>query len=548
MKSKVSLWLASLLAVLLLVAAGCGGGDDGDDGGEGAQGGGDATITFVWGAEPPSLDPGLATDTTSANVLYNIMDPLVRLEGENLEPAPALAESWTEEEGGKVYVFKLRQDGKWTNGDPVTAEDFVYSWKRTLSPELGADYAYQLYGIQGAQEYNGCEENCDALADQVGVEATDDHTLRVTLTSAQPWFPQLVAHHSFLAVHRATVEQFGEKWTEAANIVTNGPYKLAAWQHESRIDMEKWPEWRDADSVQIQRINGRIITEGTTAVQAFEAGEVDALDSGLIPTEETARWKEDDAYYQSPALGTYYYGFNIKKITDVNQRRAMSLAINRQLIVDQISQAGEVPATGFTPNGIAGFETINPESPWTPAEGDIDQAKQLMSQVQNPVTSVQLFYNNAPGHKEIAEAIQGMWNELGIQTTIKQQEWAQFLEFLGPPPNQQVDVYRLGWIYDYPDAMNGLELWTCDSGNNNTNWCNEEFDQLVTDARSTPDNDERYGLYNQMEEIAFGDDGEMPLIPIYWYTNQTLVSERLRDSFEIDPQTFIHFYKMSVSE
>jgi oligopeptide transport system substrate-binding protein len=295
-------------------------------------------------------------------------------------------------------------------------------------------------------------------------------------------------------------------------------------------------------------VNGRIITEGTTAVQAFEAGEVDALDSGLIPNEEMARWKEDDAYYQSPALGTYYYGFNTKKISDVNQRRAMSLAINRRLIVDQISQAGEVPATGFTPEGIAGSETINPNSQWTPAEGDIDQAKQLMSQVQNPVTNVQLFYNNAPGHKEIAEAIQGMWNELGITTTIKQQEWAQFLEFLGPPPNQQVDIYRLGWIYDYPDAMNGLELWTCESGNNNTNWCNKEFDELVEQARSTPDNEERYDLYNQMEEIAFGEDGEMPLIPIYWYTNTTLVNDRLRDSFEIDPQTFIKFYEMSVSE
>jgi oligopeptide transport system substrate-binding protein len=542
-------WLAALLAILMLVAAGCGGDDD-EEGEEGApaQGEGRDTITFVWGAEPPSLDPGLATDTTSANVLYNIMDPLVRLEGDNLEPQPALAESWEESEGGEVITFTLRQGGKWTNGDPVTAEDFEWSWKRTLSPELGADYAYQLYGIEGAQEYNSCKNNCDALRDQVGVEAVDDRTLRVTLTSAQPWFTQLVAHHSFLAVHRPTVEQFGERWTEAANIVTNGPYKLARWEHEARIDLVKWDQWRDADSVEIEQINGRIITEGTTAVQAFEAGEVDALDSGLIPTEEMARWKEDEAYYQSPALGTYYYGFNTKKISDVNQRRAMSLAINRQLIVDQITQAGEVPATGFTPEGMAGFDTINPESEWTPAEGDMERAKELMSQVRNPVRNVTLFYNNAPGHKDIAEAVQGMWNELGIRTTIKQQEWAQFLEFLGPPPNNQVDVYRLGWIYDYPDAMNGLELWTSESGNNNTNWKNQEFDQVIDDARGTPDNDERYDKYADAEQLMFGPDGEVPLTPIYWYTNTSLVSEKLRDSFEIDPQTFVHFYRMSVGE
>jgi oligopeptide transport system substrate-binding protein len=541
-------WLASLMAALMLAAAGCGGDGD-DDGGGGGTGAGaeGGEITFAWGAEPPSLDPGLATDTTSANVLYNIMDPLVRLEGENLEPKAAAAESWEETEDGKVITFTLRDDLKWTNGDPVTAEDFAWSWKRTLSPELGADYAYQLYGIQGAQEYNSCEKDCDAVADKVGVEAVDEKTLKVTLTSPQPWFIQLVAHHSFLAVHRPTVEQFGKKWTEAANIVTNGPYKLAAWEHESRIDLVKWDEWRDADSVSIEKVNGRIITEGTTAVQAFEAGEVDALDSGLIPTDEMARWKEDDAYYQAPSLGTYYYGFNMKKITDVKQRRAMSLAVNRKLIVDQISQAGEVPATGFTPEGMAGFDTINVDSPWTPAEGDIEQAKQLMSEVQNPVKSVNLFYNNSPGHKEIAEAIQGMWNELGIKTTIKSQEWAQYLEFIGPPPSQQVDVYRLGWIYDYPDALNGLELWTCDSGNNNTNWCNKEFDGLIEQARATPEDDARYDLYKQAEELAWGEEGEMPLIPIYWYTSVSLVSEKIRDTFEIDPQTFVHFYRMKVS-
>lgn len=544
MHRKRWFWLAPLFASLSLAAAGCGGDDE--EAGEG--GAAQDKITFAWGAEPPSLDPGLATDTTSANVLINIMDPLVVLEGDNLEPQPNLAESWEESEGGKVITFTLREDGKWTNGDPVTAQDFEFSWKRTLSPELGADYAYQLYGIDGAVEYNECKQNCGALAEEVGVEAVDDRTLRVTLTSPQPWFVQLAAHHSFLAVHRPTVEQFGERWTEAQNIVTNGPYKLARWEHESRIDMVKWAQWRDADSVEIERVNGRIITEGTTAVQAFEAGEVDALDSGLIPPQELPRWKEDPAYYQSPALGNYYYGFNLKQVTDVNQRRAMSLAIDRQTIVEQITQAGEVPADGFTPPGIAGFETINVDSPWTPAAGDLEQAKQLMAQVQSPVRKVTLFYNNAPGHKEIAQAIQGMWNELGIDTEIRQQEWAQFLEFLGPPPNDAVDVYRLGWIYDYPDAMNGLELWTSDSGNNNTTFANEQFDGLVERARETPDDEERFELYRQMEEIMFGQDGAMPIIPIYWYTNVSLVSERLRDGFRIDPQTFIHFDDLSVSE
>jgi ABC-type oligopeptide transport system substrate-binding subunit len=543
-RRRIVLWLGVLAAGLSLLAAGCGGDDDDGDGGAEAS---EQVITFVWGAEPPSLDPGLATDTTSANILINIMDRLVKLEGADQTPQPNLAESWEESQGGKVITFTLRDDGEWTNGDPVTAEDFEWSWKRTLSPELAADYSYQLYGIEGASEYNECEKNCDALRDKVGVEAVDDRTLRVTLTSAQPWFVQLVAHHAFLAVHQETVEQFGDKWTEPQNIVTNGPFQLARWAHESAIDLVKWDDWRDADSVTLERVNGRIITEGTTAVSAFEAGEVDALDSGLIPTSDIPRFKGQDVYYQAAALGNYYYGFNHKKITDVDQRRAMSLAIDRNTIVQKITQQGEVPATGFTPEGMAGFDTINPESPWTPAAGDIPQAKQLMAKVSKPVRNVTLFYNNAPGHKEIAVAVQSMWKELGITTTIKQQEWAQFLEFLGPPPNKAVDAYRLGWIYDYPDALNGLELWTCDSGNNSTNWCNEEFDSLVEKARATPDNAARYEIYRQLEDVMFGQNGEMPVAPIYYYTSTTLRKTNL-EGFEIDPQTFVDFTKISVAE
>ena len=487
-----------------------------------------------WGTEPPSLDPGLASDTTSANILLNIMDPLVKL-GEDLEPVAAAAESWEVADGTKV-TFTLRDDLTWTNGDPVTAEDFEWSWKRTISPELGADYAYQFFGIVGAADYNGCdpkETDCAALADEVGVNAVDERTLEVTLTSPQPWFVQQAAHHSFLAVHRPTVEQFGDKWTEAANIVTNGPFMLEQWQHNSRIDIVKWPEWRDADSVTLERVNGRMISDGTTAVQAFEAGEVDVLNGGL-PTEEIGRLKETPEYQQYPGLGTYTYGFNVENITDVNQRKAMSLAINRREIIDNIAQADQLPATGWTPEGMPGFDTINPESPWLPEGGDLEQAKQLMEQAQNPKTNVTLLLNDAPGHREIAVAVQSYWQELGITTTIKQQEWAQFLEFIGPPPDKSVDVYRYGWIGDFVDAMNFLELWTCESGNNSTNFCDEEYDALVEEARATPDNDERFDMYAEMENILLGDEGAVPVSPIYFYTYTNLERENVQDSFNLN--------------
>jgi oligopeptide transport system substrate-binding protein len=546
-RKKVLLLVTGLLGSLAIAAAGCGGGE----GGGGSTSGGTAAaaeqvLRMGWGAEPPSLDPGLATDTTSSNVLLAIMDPLVRLNSETNAAEPSLAESWDISEDGKTVTYHLSPDGKWTNGDPVTAGDFVYAWKRTLSPELAADYAYQLYGIVGAFEYNSCTKKCDALADKVGVEAPDDTTLVVHLTSAQPWFIQQSAHHSFLAVHQATVEQFGDKWTEPANIVTNGPFKLAKWEHEAEIDLVKNDEWRDAANVKLTSIPGKIVVDGTTRVQSFESGEIDALDGSGLPPDEIARLKDTPEYELYPSLGTYYYGVNIKNIPDIHERRALSLAMNRREIIDQIAQADQLVATGMSPKGISGFDQINPNSPWTPEEADLTQAKDELSQAANPKKDINLFFNNAPGHKEIATAVQAQWKQLGINSTLKQQEWAQYLEFLGPPPNNAVDVYRLGWIYDFPDAINGLELWTCDSGNNNTNYCDKDFDALVAQARETTDDTARFAIYKQLEEKLFGQDGALPIMPIYWYTFPNLEKLSVKDTFFISSLDQIDFTKVEV--
>jgi ABC-type oligopeptide transport system substrate-binding subunit len=552
---KKSIWLLALLvSSVAVVAAGCGGSDNKSSSGattaEGGTPAAEQVITVNWGTEPPSLDPGLATDVTSANILLNIMDPLVKLD-DDLNPIPNAAESFDTSKDGKTVTFKLRDDLKWTNGDPVTAQDFVYSWKRTVSPELGADYAYQFYGIAGAQEYNSCDpkkDDCAALADKMGVKAVDDKTFQVTLTTPQPWFLKQVAHHSFLAVNKKAVEQYGDKWTEPANIVTNGPFKLERWQHNANIDLVKDPNWRDAASVKLTRVNGRMITDGITAVQAFEAGEVDVLYQGL-PPDEIPRLKETPEYEQYPALGTYYEGINVKNVPDVKQRRAMSLAIDRQSIIDNIAQQDQLPATGFTPKGMPGFDVINPESPWMPAEGDIEQAKQLMSEVANPVKDLTFYVNDSPGHRETAVAIQAVWKqELGINTTIKQQEFAQYLEFLGPPPNKDVDVYRLGWIADFVDAINFLELWTCDSGNNSTNFCNKDYDALIEKARSTPDDTARFELYGQAEDILFGKNGEVPVLPLYFYTYGNLEKASVKASFSVSPLNQTDLTKVVVTE
>lgn len=551
--TTLRLWLGLIATSLALVAAGCGGDEGGDAAGTTADEGGakaaEQVITVNWGTEPPSLDPGLASDVTSANILLNIMDPLVKLD-DDLNPVPAAAESFETSEDGKTVTFVLRDDLEWTNGDPVTAGDFEYAWKRTVSPELGADYAYQFYGIAGAQDYNGCDpkkDDCAALADKMGVKAVDDKTLEVTLTLEQPWFTQQVAHHSFLAVHKPTVDEFGDKWTEAANIVTNGPFKLERWQHNSAIDLVKDTEWRDADSVTLTRVNGRMISDPITAVQAFEAGEVDVLYQGLPPA-EISRLKDTPEYEQYPGLGTFYYGVNVENIPDVKQRRAMALAIPRQSIIDNVAQGGQLPATGFTPQGMPGFDAINPESPWLPAEPDVEQAKQLMSEVASPKTKITLYTNDSGANPDIAVAVQAGLKEIGIDSTIKSQEFQQYLEFLGPPPNKDVDIYRLGWIGDFVDAINFLELWTCESGNNSTNYCNKEFDALIEKARATPDNDARYELYGQAEEILLGENGDVPVMPVYFYAYTDLERENVKETFDINLLNQTDLTKVVVTE
>jgi oligopeptide transport system substrate-binding protein len=235
------------------------------------------------------------------------------------------------------------------------------------------------------------------------------------------------------------------------------------------------------------------------------------------PPSDTPRIKGTPAYKQFPSLGIYYYGFNTKVITDPNQRKAMALAIDRKAIVDHITQTGQVPATAFSPEGIPGAATINTDSFLTPT-ANMDEAMKYWNKVQNPVKSINLVFNNAPGHKEIATAVQAQWKKLGMNVTLKQLDWPQFLKFLGPPPDASVGAYRNGWIADFPDDINFLSIFECGSGNNNTNWCNKSYDDLLKKATAEPDQAKRYALYQQAEAMLSGPNGDMPIAPIYWYT------------------------------
>jgi oligopeptide transport system substrate-binding protein len=551
---KRTLARALALGVLLtvaLVTAGCGGGSSNSSSGSSTGSAGNqlgGTLTMAFGSEPPSLDPGLATDTSSAFVVLNTNTPIVTLgPAPDLKPEPALAKSWTV--SGANVTLHLRNDVKWTNGRTVTANDVVYSWLRTISPQLGADYAYQFYGIKGAQEYNSCKpsasnQQCNSLKSKVGITAPDATTVKITLTSPQPWFMQQLSHTSFIPVNKEAVTKWGNKWTQPGHDVSDGPFTLTQWRHDAQVTLTKNPDYWNAKAVKLNKVVLKIITEGSTAEQAFNSGEVDVNETGWPPS-DTPRIKSTPAYQQFPSLGIYYYGFNVKKITDVNQRRAMSLAIDRNAIVTHITQTGQVPATNLTPAGMPGAATINSDK-FVKAASDMALAKQYMGKVKNPVKSITLVFNNAPGHKEIATAIQANWKELGLNVTLKQQDWPQFLKFLGPPPDPSVDVYRNGWIADFPDDINFLSIFQCGSGNNNTNWCSKPYDNLLKQATAEQDQQKRYGLYQKAEAMLTGKNGEMPIAPIYWYTFAYQVAQSVH-GWNTNPMDEIDLTKVSVS-
>jgi oligopeptide transport system substrate-binding protein len=500
------------------------------------------TLRMSIAAEPPSLDPGLATDTVSADMLFNTMDPLIRLgPPPALKAVPGAAASWSVK--GANVTLNLRRSVRWTNGQSVTAADYVWSWLRTISPELGADYAYQFYGIKGAEAYNGCKSNCGALRAKVGIKALGPYKLRIQLVSPQPWFIQQLSHTSFLPVNKGAVTKHGRKWTEPGKIVTDGPFKLSSWKHDASITLVKNTKWRNAKSVKLTRIEMPIIVDGTTAENAFSAGNIDVNQTPTPPV-DVPKWKKTKFWKVFKALGTYFYGFNVKNIPDVNQRRAMAFAIDRSQIVKYITQAGQVPARGFTPDAIAGGPTITKHSTM-PATAQLNKAKAFMAKVKNPKKNIKLFVNNSPGHTKIATAVQAFWTKLGLDVTLRVLEWKQYLQFLGPPPNSDVDVFRLGWIYDFPDAYNGLVLWLGDSGNNNTNWKSARYDALVKKAEGTPNTAARHKIYQQAEDILTGPKGALPVMPIYWYTFQALVKDNVKGFFR-NPSDNWDFTKVSL--
>lgn len=472
--------------------------------------------------EPKDLDPQLLVGASESNIVSALLEGLIDEEPDSLAPIPGVAESWHISDDLKTYTFTIRKDARWSNADPVTAHDFVYSWRRLLEPALAADYAYQLYIIKNAEAYN---KGQITDFEQVGVKALNDTTLVVELNHSTPYFLSLLAHESTFPVHKATIEKFGAiderstLWTRPGNYVGNGPFILKEWALNRIIIVERNPHYWDSQTLKLNGIHFYPIDNQTTEERMFRAGTLHV--TYVVPAEKIRTYRENnpELLHIYPYLSTYYYGFNVtrKPFDDYRIRRAFSMSINRQQIVDAITKAGQVPAYALTPPNTRGY------TPEAKIPFDIEQAKELMAAAGYPegrgFPSVEIFYNTSEGHRKIAVAIQQMWKQaLGVEVTLLNQDWKVYLSRRNKLDYQ---IMRAGWVGDYPDPNTFLEMFISGGGNNNTGWSNAEYDRLIKLAAQTADQTERYRVFQQAEKILIEDS---PIIPIYTYTTSHLIS------------------------
>lgn len=515
------------IALLLLALAACSGEapepevrDYGQIGGpSGTELAADQTLRKENGTEPTTLDPHRATGVPEGNILRDLFEPLV-MEAPTGDLIPGAAASWDVSDDGLVYTFTLQPDGAWSNGDPVTAMDFAWSFQRALDPATLSTYASILYPIKNARAVN----NGELPPSDLGVAAPDERTLIIELEAATPYFIGLLNHSMSYPVHRATVEEHGERFARAGNLVGNGAYVLHDWVVQSHVELQRNTNFRDNEQTTIDRVFYYAIENVEAAFKRYRADELDFTQS--VPTKQLdwIRASMPTEYHQAPYLGSYYFAFNTTRPPFKDQpglRRALSMAIDRAIITGKLTAAGEVPAYGWVPP-VQGYEPQQPEwASWTQEERNAE-ARRLYKEAgyseDNPLV-VEVLYNTSEGHKRISIAIASMWKQvLGVQARLMNQEWKVFLQTRSAKIKTQ--LFRSGWIGDYNDAYTFAELLRSDSGQNDMGWQNAEYDALLDLAAKELDPIQRAEYMQQAEQIMLQ---ESPLIPLYFYVSKHLI-------------------------
>jgi oligopeptide transport system substrate-binding protein len=543
---KKSLLFLSMLLVLSMILGACGGKDDKSSDAKKEAKKQDLRINI--NSEPPTLNPGLAEDSTSGTVLRQVLEGLTRI---NLDGKPenAAAKDVKVSEDGKTYTFTLR-DAKWSNGDPVVAADFEYAWKWALNPNNISPYAYQLYYVEGGQAFNEAakdanengkidpeeqisEDQLKALEDAVGVKALDEKTLEVKLVNPTPYFLELTAFYTYLPVN-SKIAKANPDWANDAgeNYTTNGPFKLAEWKHSDKVVLEKDDQYWDAKNVKLNTITMIMVNDPNTELSMFDNGELDwaGMPTGNLPQDALPALEKEGTLHTQSIAGIYNYKLNTAKppFDNANIRKAFALAIDRKSLIENVTQGGQMPAMAIVPPSM-----IKENDKGYFKDNDVKKAKEYLQKGLDELglkdvselPAISLSFNTNEGHQKIAQAIQDMWKKnLGVEVSLDNSEWKVYIQKIQDGDYQ---IGRMGWLGDFNDAINFLEMYySKDGGNNDTRWESKEFQKYLDQSATEKDPAKRLDLMKKAEKV-FMDD--MAVIPIYFYTNNWVQDESLKD-------------------
>ncbi|MBP2652151.1 MAG: oppA 2 [Firmicutes bacterium] len=482
-------------------------------------------LRYAVGDEPESLDPRKSTSIAASNIEAQLFEGLTSVDSNN-NPVPAAAERWEVSPDGLKYTFYLRKGLKWSNGDPVTAEDFEYAWKSVLSKELASDYASQLFYIKNGEAYNSGK----ATEDEVGVKAVDSNTLEVELEKPVPYFLALTSFHTYYPINKKVVTA-NENWAaDAQSFVGNGPFKMTEWVHQSKVEVVKNAQYWDVAKIKLEKIDFTLVDSNSTTLTMFENGQLDMAENP--PVTDVPRLQKEGKVKVFPFLGVYYYSFNLNRapFDNVKVRKAFSLAINRQDIVTRVLQGGQKAALGLVPYGVPDVTTsedFRVKGGDYLADNDVATAQRLLAEAGYPggkgLPTITLLYNTSDNNKILAEAVQEMWKKnLGVTVELANQERKVFYDTLD---SHNFQVARDEWVGDYADAMTFIDLFESGNANNSPRYSNPAYDQLVHTAKNTPDQAVRVKAMHDAEQMLFED---AVIIPVYYYNNSVLIKDSVK--------------------
>ncbi|MFB5088952.1 peptide ABC transporter substrate-binding protein [Psychrobacillus sp. PGGUH221] len=469
------------------------------------------------GNEPTSFDPSVGFDAVSWNALNNVMEGLVRLSKDHIAE-PATAEKVDVSEDGLTYTFTIREDAKWSNGDPVLASDFVYGWLHMLNPETASPAAFLAYFIEGAEAYN----NGEGTADAVAIKALEEKVFEVKLNAPTEAFLNIITNPSFFPVNEKVATENPTWFTEADTFVGNGPFKLASWEHDVSFSFAKNENYWDAGSVKLDKVEWAMVDDSNTEYQMYETGELDV--SG-VPSELADQLMSDPELKNEDQAGLYFYRFNVSQepFTNKKIRQAFGLAVNQQEIVEFVTKNGEKPAEGFVPYGFIGPDGKEFRETAGKLTGfDAEKAKTLLAEGMaeegyTALPEVVLTYSTSDVHKKIAEALQSKFKEvLGVDVKLQNVEASVFA---AEQKEFKYQLSRSSFLFDYADPVNALESFITGSSMNRTTWSNPEYDKLITDIKNETDEAKRWEMLIQADAMLME---EMPVFPVHYYNQVTL--------------------------